>query len=504
MTLATHKDSWTLTRRAVPRTPVPSDEVLDPRVYRTAFLPALVALFVAAFALEDRPDPARSSMPADSLRRRPRIRLGGLAHQAVVAGHGRDLQGPHARARSTTRASRTSSERCFKAPDEPGERAGFTRPAHRDALQDGRPGDRDRHPAGAVGAADRRARPPRRSRARGPLRHRRAARARARAQGPRAAQDARARLDLGLDDRLRGRASVGARGRPAARSTACSCSATWPGPGSPSRGSCGWPASSAPDAARARAHGAGRGAARGPQRLRRPARARASGSGARCRSPSPSRDRSAPRACPPCCSRSPASSARPPASPCSRSASAPSAAPALSTVGAIDADRPRATAPAFAGAPEGIVTLRNVLPDWGARLVVGSLLLPALLAALDAFFRARRRRVPIAPWIAWLAVAAVPLPVAWLWLRAARRDRRDRDARRPGARRRCTRSRRAGSSRWCRRWSPARSRAGARGRWPRSSARRAQVEEEPAATGSRAAAARFRASTVSRSRPGRG
>ena len=34
-------------------------------MYRTAFLPALVALFVAAFALEDRPPPARSALATD-------------------------------------------------------------------------------------------------------------------------------------------------------------------------------------------------------------------------------------------------------------------------------------------------------------------------------------------------------------------------------------------------------------------------------------------------------
>ena len=40
--------------------------MLDVRVYRTAFLPALVALFVAAFALQDRPTPARSALAPDA------------------------------------------------------------------------------------------------------------------------------------------------------------------------------------------------------------------------------------------------------------------------------------------------------------------------------------------------------------------------------------------------------------------------------------------------------
>lgn len=90
---------------------------------------------------------------------------------------------------------------------------------------------------------------------------------------------------------------------------------------------------------------------------------------------------------------------------------------AVLAVSAMDAAG-RRDAPAFEGAPSGIVTLRNVMSDWSVRLLVGALLLPVLLVALDAFFRARRRHVPIAPWIGWLVVAAVPLPVAWLWLRA--------------------------------------------------------------------------------------
>ena len=40
--------------------------VVDLRVYRAAFLPALVAVFVAAFSLADRPAPATSPLAADA------------------------------------------------------------------------------------------------------------------------------------------------------------------------------------------------------------------------------------------------------------------------------------------------------------------------------------------------------------------------------------------------------------------------------------------------------
>src|SRR5689334_24149828 len=44
----------------------PRPEVLDVRVYRAAFLPALVALFIAAFSLADRPAPATTPLAADA------------------------------------------------------------------------------------------------------------------------------------------------------------------------------------------------------------------------------------------------------------------------------------------------------------------------------------------------------------------------------------------------------------------------------------------------------
>jgi hypothetical protein len=59
-----------------------------------------------------------------------------------------------------------------------------------------------------------------------------------------------------------------------------------------------------------------------------------------------------------------------------------------------------------------------VLPDWALRVLALALILPALVASVDALARARRRREPVFPWLIWLAAAVAPfvlgLVVAWL------------------------------------------------------------------------------------------
>jgi hypothetical protein len=90
----------------------------------------------------------------------------------------------------------------------------------------------------------------------------------------------------------------------------------------------------------------------------------------------------------------------------------------LRAVSAIDTTPTAPGEPAFADSPEGIVTMRNVLPDWAVRLLVGTLLLPAVLTALDAFFRVRRRRLAVGPWLVWLLATGFPVVMAWLWVRA--------------------------------------------------------------------------------------
>ena len=92
---------------------------------------------------------------------------------------------------------------------------------------------------------------------------------------------------------------------------------------------------------------------------------------------------------------------------------------ALRAVMAIDAAGTEVEgAEAFGGGPAGIVTMRNVLPDWAVRVLVGTLLLPALLTALDGFFRVRRRHLPVRPWLVWLGATALPVLLAWMWARA--------------------------------------------------------------------------------------
>jgi len=85
---------------------------------------------------------------------------------------------------------------------------------------------------------------------------------------------------------------------------------------------------------------------------------------------------------------------------------------ALRSVSAVDASRRGAL-----DGPAGIVALRNVVPDWSVRLLVGTLLLPALLAALDAVARARRQRLPLRAAAVRLGLVTLGGLVLWGWLR---------------------------------------------------------------------------------------
>jgi hypothetical protein len=80
---------------------------------------------------------------------------------------------------------------------------------------------------------------------------------------------------------------------------------------------------------------------------------------------------------------------------------------ALRSVLALDAG------PVIAGGPvHDVVTLRKVLPGWALRLLVAALLLPALIAAVDAMARANRRGEPVGAALVWVLRAALPLLAA--------------------------------------------------------------------------------------------
>jgi hypothetical protein len=75
----------------------------------------------------------------------------------------------------------------------------------------------------------------------------------------------------------------------------------------------------------------------------------------------------------------------------------------LSAVDALD------TAPDVSQAMQTSVLLQHkTLPAWALRLLVLTLLLPPLVAALDGLARARRRRLPVGRWALWTLSCALP------------------------------------------------------------------------------------------------
>ena len=84
---------------------------------------------------------------------------------------------------------------------------------------------------------------------------------------------------------------------------------------------------------------------------------------------------------------------------------------ALRTVTALD-DAPRGRPVSARASSADLVTSRKVLPGWAVRLFVGALLLAPLVVAVDALAAARRAREPILAWLRWTLVSALPLLVA--------------------------------------------------------------------------------------------
>ena len=77
---------------------------------------------------------------------------------------------------------------------------------------------------------------------------------------------------------------------------------------------------------------------------------------------------------------------------------------ALRTVTALDGSR----RPPAHGPDSYLLFSGQVLPAWVISLLAGTLLLPALVASVDAFARARRRGVDVLPWLRWLAAWVAP------------------------------------------------------------------------------------------------
>jgi hypothetical protein len=59
-----------------------------------------------------------------------------------------------------------------------------------------------------------------------------------------------------------------------------------------------------------------------------------------------------------------------------------------------------------------VLAVSQVLPGWVISLLAGTLLLPVLVASVDAFARARRRQVDVLRWLRWVAAWVAPFLAA--------------------------------------------------------------------------------------------
>ncbi len=76
----------------------------------------------------------------------------------------------------------------------------------------------------------------------------------------------------------------------------------------------------------------------------------------------------------------------------------------LRTLTALD----QARTPPRHGPDSYVTVVSQVLPGWVLQLLAGTLLLPVLAASIDAFARARRRQLAVTPWLRWVAAQAAP------------------------------------------------------------------------------------------------
>lgn len=86
----------------------------------------------------------------------------------------------------------------------------------------------------------------------------------------------------------------------------------------------------------------------------------------------------------------------------------------LQTVTALD------NGPSVAGPSTYLLLGGKVVPAWAVRLLVLALILPVLVTSIDGMARARRRGHPILPWVVWALAAALPFAIAAVLVLIAR------------------------------------------------------------------------------------